>query len=257
LNARFELRDCRTILDESGGGAFVVGTDLVRYSEETGHTRWAIDLFAEPSHGVKKLVHTIELPVAPSAVETFRSPLVQHLSDGSYLLLVRHSGALLAFVLDADRNKTSGPKSFRSGFPAPPHVTILGKELLLLGSSAVGPNKFGLWLLRGPSDKVDLPATVSTFSLGQASESEPTLASSGNSLYVAFHVGDRRNAQLMLARVDDKLVPQTAPLEITAENQRVYESTLIEAGGKLVVVYLLVNGASGDLVSKTLECGGS
>ncbi|MBW2456487.1 MAG: hypothetical protein JRI68_18360 [Deltaproteobacteria bacterium] len=253
-----ELRDCRTFADPAGQDIWAVGSELQR-EDQDGATQWLMRFFTAPQGaGGQKTLHTVKLGDSPDKLHTLEAPVAHRLSDGSFVLVGRYRGKMLAWLLGPDKAKKSALNRYGGGYPSLPRIVADGSDHLLLASQKVDLSRWKLRSIRigGGSALAD---ALTNPRIGEDDESmaEPTLALLGKQRWLAYHAGDRRKGRLMVVPVDAQLSAVGRAHGVTAREAQAYESHLLKAvGDQLLVVYIArpAPGKPAQLISEKLTC---
>ncbi len=255
-----ELRDCRTFADPKGKDIWAVGSELVRDPRDDGTDQWLMRFIVAPqgARGPHRPLHTIKLGERPEKLHTLEAPVAHRLSDGSFVLVGRYRGKMLAWLLDADKRKKGELNKYGGGYPSLPRIVADGPDHLLLASQKIDLSRWKLRAIRIGGDTT-LAKALTNPPIGQDDDSvaEPTLAQLGQQRWLAYHAGDRRKGRLMVVPVDAELSAVGRAHPITSAEAQAYESHLLKAGSDQLLVVRITRpgpGKPAQLISEKLSC---
>lgn len=250
-----EIRDCRSFVEPGGKDAWAAATELHGDPQADGSTKWSMRLLVIPRAGAApQSIYKVDLPAQPKKLETFETAVAAQRPGGGYALFARYNGGLLAWTLDGNHARQSGPRHWGGGYPSPPRVTVDGNDLVAVTALKHGASDFLPRFARiGMSG---LPAAQSPIAIAGAGSdvSEPVLVRTGDQRWLAYHASSRRAGELKIVPVDDKLASVGRSFDVTADGESAYESFIFALGnGQLLVVYVQ-GGSPSQLVSEQLSC---
>lgn len=254
-----ELRDCRTFIDIKKNETYIIGSELRALDAGGDKTTYKASLVVATAPKKHEMhLRDIELKGDPPQDTAFDMPVTHGVKDGSYLLMSRFGGSLVAAFLKADKSPLTKFTTY-SGFPTRPEANRDDEGMTMMVTAVSVGKDFELRGMRiGP--KNELPKSMVKVDTGDADATTATdpmfLRDAKNRRWVSYIAGVRGKGQLKLIGIDEAFKPIGKAHTVTNEAEGASEPRLVPLDdGRIQLVYIVDRpGGSGELRSEILRC---